>query len=257
MKKRIIPAILLKGGTNVSISQNFVPWRTIGALAQQLRLHVGRDCDELLMINKDLAGSCDFHLNKRLLALIRREVDIPIGYSGGIATANHAASCINSGFDKIYITSAFIDNNECIKPITSVIGSQSTGICLPYKVALETGEAYIYDFRYSLIRKDLKLFNLVKSAIDSGAGEIILFNVDRDGQLMGLDLQILAKIKKIKINIPILMAGGAGKPEHFSEALSHETVQGVVSSSIFALTENTPITIRKYCEEKGISMRRP
>ena len=80
MKKRIIPFILLRGGTNVTLSQQFKPWRTVGALIQQLRLHINRNCDELLIVNLDLAGSSIFNCNPRLFSLIRQEVDVPIAY---------------------------------------------------------------------------------------------------------------------------------------------------------------------------------
>jgi len=60
-----------------------------------------------------------------------------------------------------------------------------------------------------------------------------------------------------KISIPVLLAGGAGVPEHFSEALSTPVIQGVVASTIFSLTQETPSTIRAHCEQSGIPMRRP
>ena len=79
MKKRIIPSILLKGGTNVCLSQNFKPWRTVGTLVQNLRLHINREADELLIINSDQSFSEEFKISQRILSLIRKEVDIPIG----------------------------------------------------------------------------------------------------------------------------------------------------------------------------------
>ena len=55
MKKRIIPSILLSKGSNVCLSREFSPWRTI-SLNAILRLHVQRGADELLVINLDSAG---------------------------------------------------------------------------------------------------------------------------------------------------------------------------------------------------------
>ena len=121
MKKRIIPSILLRGGTNVSLSQQFTPWRTVGALAQQLRLHVRRNCDEILIINTDLAGTSSFVCPQRLLTLVRQEVDIPIAYAGGISSAKDAALCVNAGFDKVYLTSAFIDNPSVVCDIAGLV----------------------------------------------------------------------------------------------------------------------------------------
>lgn len=257
MKKRIVPSILLRGGTNVSLSQQFTPWRTVGTLAQQLRLHVRRNCDELLIINTDLAGSSNFSCSQRLLSLVRQEVDIPIAYAGGISTAEDAASCINAGFDKVYITSAFIDSNSVVSEVASVIGSQSTGVCLPYRRSVGKGAPLIWDFRADELRQDLPLLEVLQAAVAFGAGEVLLYNVDRDGCLQGLDVSLLHLLENSNISCPVLLAGGAGASEHFSAVLLSPAVQGVVASSIFALTQETPATIRGHCESMGIAMRRP
>jgi len=257
MKKRIIPSILLRGGTNVSLSQKFKPWRTVGALAQQLRLHVRRNCDELLIINTDLAGSPSFSCSQRLLSLIRQEVDIPIAYAGGISSAQDAASCINAGFDKVYLTSAFIDNASVVSAVASMIGSQSTGVCLPYRRSVSGDVPLCWDFRADELRTDLPLLETLQTAIASGAGEVLLYNVDYDGSLQGLDVSLLNLLENTCISVPVLMAGGAGASEHVSAALTSPAVQGVVAGSIFALTQETPATIRSHCESIGIAMRRP
>ena len=257
MKKRIIPSILLRGGTSVSLSQQFHPWRTIGALAQQLRLHVGRDCDELLIINRDLAGTNSFELPRRILSLVRQEVDIPIAYAGGIASDADAAACINAGFDKVYVTSVFLDDPAVVRHIASLIGSQSVAVSLPYRRVSAGTTAKIWDYRSSSLRHGLPLLKSAAQAVDVGAGEILLHDVDRDGSLLGLDLLLLSELESSGISVPVLMAGGAGRPSHFSDVLTGPIVQGVVASSIFALTQETPATIRAYCEKLDIPMRRP
>lgn len=257
MKKRLIPSILLRGGTNVSLSQQFRPWRTIGALAQQLRLHVRRNCDELLIINTDLAGSPQFCCPQRLLSLVRQEVDIPIAYAGGISSADDAAACINAGFDKIYLTAAFLSDSDSVLSIASLIGSQSTGVCLPYRRTTNHDLPRVWDYRTSAIRNDLPLLEALQAAVAAGAGEVLLYDVDRDGTLHGLDIALLTELEASRIPIPVLMAGGAGTAAHVSAALSSPMVQGVVAGSIFALTQETPATIRHHCEQAGIPMRRP
>ena len=63
---------------------------------QVLRLHVQRGADELLLINLDSAGIYDQLPSSRIFSIVRNEVDIPISYIGGIASAESAVSCINS-----------------------------------------------------------------------------------------------------------------------------------------------------------------
>ena len=229
----------------------------MGALAQQLRLHVRRNCDELLIINEDLAGSSSFVFSKRLLSLVRQEVDIPIAYAGGISSAEDAALCVNAGFDKVYLTSAFIDNASVVSEVASLVGSQSTGVCLPYRRDVNSDVPLLWDFRVDELRRDRPLLDALHSAVASGAGEVLLYNVDGDGSLQGLDIALLGLLENYKISVPVLIAGGAGVSEHFSVALKSPAVQGVVAASIFSLTQETPATIRSHCESMGIPMRRP
>jgi len=257
MKKRIIPAILLRGGTNVFLSQSFTPWRSSGALAQHLKLHVRRSCDELLIINTDQAGSRTFLCPNRIMGLIRQEVDVPISYLGGISSPSDAASCINAGFDKVYITSSFIDDPTLLTDIANVVGTQSIGVCLPYRRSfLQSASPLVWDFRTSSTLQNLTLHDALHTAVKAGAGEILLYDADRDGSLHGLDLSILPYLEAQLLSVPVLLAGGAGSLEHFCLALSSPSIQGVVASSIFSLTQETPTTIRAYCELAGIPMRR-
>jgi len=255
MKKRIIPSILLRGGTQVCLSQGFSPWRTVGALAQNLRLHVKRSADELLIINLDQAGSHEFVLPERVLRLVRQEVDIPIAYAGGIRSASDAALCINAGFDKVFLTSAFLDDPAALKRIAEVVGSQSLGLVLPYKRLGDNSEARVWDYR-SKNFIDTSLNEAIENAIAFGAGEIFLHDVSRDGTLSGFDPLIVSEMEKLQPPIPILLAGGAGEDGHISHVLGSTWIQGIAASSIFALTAATPITIRKHCAGLEIPMRR-
>ena len=159
-----------------------------------------------------------------------------------------------SGFDKVYITSLFLDHPEKVKSISRVIGVQSLGICLPYQCV--NGQYFLWDYRSKRL-SDIPLKNTLKLAIDSGAGEILLYDVQSDGSLEGLNLSIYDELDLELCSIPILLAGGAGKQEHFSIALSQPKIQGIVAGSIFALTDSTPLTIRQHCLDSGIPMRRP
>ena len=255
MKKRIIPSILLKGGTQVTLSKKFKPWRSVGALIQNLRLHINRQADELLIINLDNAGK-EFSLPNRILKLIRKEVDIPISYVGGISSIQDASSCINAGFDRVFITSEFIKNPEKISGISNIIGAQSLGISIPYCRSLENHNLY-YVFDYQGKRTlDLKLTEAIKKSLALGVGEILLHSVDNDGTLNGFDHGIIDILDNLSPQIPVILAGGAGSAQDVYKVLASSWVQGVVAGSIFALTKETPSTIRQFCKLKGLEMRR-
>ena len=52
-----------------------------------------------------------------------------------------------------------------------------------------------------------------------GAGEILLTSMDCDGTKAGYDLELTRAIAD-QVSIPVIASGGAGKLEHFKEALT-------------------------------------
>lgn len=258
MKKRIIPSLLLRGGsTNVCLSQAFQPWRTVGTLAQQLKLHISRQCDELLIINLNpLDDSNSFRISSRISNLIVSNVDVPISFAGGVSDEIIASYSINTCFDKVYVTSSFLFSPQCVKRIASVVGEQSVGVCLPYKIDPYNQIRYVWNYQTSSLITNHPLSYYIDLACSMGAGELFLYSVDRDGSLLGLDEDIILDIKNLSLSCPVIIGGGAGTASHFSAVLSSDLIQGVVAGSIFSLTEETPATIRSHCIECGIPMRR-
>ena len=149
-----------------------------------------------------------------------------------------------------------MDSPEVLSETASVVGMQSVGVCLPYRSIGESTKRFVWDYtrRECLTEKPLEFY--IEKANECGAGEILLYSVDRDGTLAGFDEEILSLLQVCALSKPVLLGGGAGVREHFISVLSSEFVQGVVASSIFSLTQETPSTLRCYCLEHGIPMRK-
>jgi cyclase len=74
---------------------------------------------------------------------------------------------------------------------------------------------------YSAAGVDLPTWDwreLMKRALDNGAGEIVLNSVDRDGTLSGYDLDLIAEASPLS-NAPIIALGGAGSLSDFQAAI--------------------------------------
>ena len=253
MKKRIIPSILLKNGTNACLSQKFKPWRTVGTLTQNLKLHIQREADELLILDPFSTNNDFIKSRKRIFNLIRKEVDIPITYAGNILSEDDASQCINSGFDKVYITKLFYKSPKNIKKIVKLLGSQSVGICLPYINNFD-GKRYVWNY-LNRTMTNIRLFEAINNSDDLGIGEIMLFNINLDGSLKGMDRGIASEIEISNTNLPIIIAGGLKNELNAYEILREKNINAIVVGSAFSLTQTTPLTIRNFCLSKGINMR--
>ena len=84
-------------------------------------------------------------------------------------------------------------------------------------------------------------------------GELILNSIDKDGTGAGLDLDCLKLIPE-KFNKPVLLMGGAGKPEHFIKSLSQKKVSGIITANLFNFLGRGLEEARNYSIDKNIKL---
>ena len=87
-----------------------------------------------------------------------------------------------------------------------------------------------------------------------GAGEIILTSMDCDGTKDGYDVELTRTVSE-NVSIPVIASGGAGTKEHFYDALTEGKADAVLAASLFHFKELEIVELKKYLQERGISVR--
>lgn len=87
-----------------------------------------------------------------------------------------------------------------------------------------------------------------------GAGEILLTSMDGDGTKAGYDLELTRQIAE-HVKIPVIASGGAGKLEHFKEALTVGKADAALAASLFHFKELEICQVKEYLRSEGISVR--
>jgi cyclase len=87
-----------------------------------------------------------------------------------------------------------------------------------------------------------------------GAGEILLTSMDCDGTKAGYDIELTRKIADM-VPIPVIASGGAGKLEHFYDALVEGRAEAVLAASLFHYKELEIREVKEYLQGKGVSVR--
>ena len=78
----------------------------------------------------------------------------------------------------------------------------------------------------------LDALEFAKKMEDSGAGELLVTSMDRDGTQTGYDIELMKKISK-KVNIPLIASGGVGNLDHMVEGIKEGNASAVLAASIF------------------------
>jgi cyclase len=99
--------------------------------------------------------------------------------------------------------------------------------------------------------------DVVQWAIEAeqrGAGEILLTSMDADGTKAGYDIALTRAVANA-VNIPVIASGGAGRVEHFAEALTEGGAAAALAASLFHFNELRIRDVKAYLREKGIAVR--
>ena len=202
--------------------------------------------DELIILN---ASKIDKNIAE-FASVVEKLVDnvfIPIAAGGGIRTLEDAKLLFNSGADKLVINTSLIESPELVKYLVKQYGSQSIVASIDYKI--ENGDLVVYnkDGSYKI---DMPFFDYVKYLEDLEVGEIYLNSIEKDGTGFGYDLESIIRVKDI-INLPLIIAGGAGNESHLIEGLRYSGVSAVATANLFNFIGNGLPNARKKIIELG------
>ena len=78
----------------------------------------------------------------------------------------------------------------------------------------------------------IEAIEFAKKMEDSGAGELLVTSMDRDGTQVGYDIELMYKISSI-VNIPVIASGGVGNLDHLVDGIKLGNASAVLAASIF------------------------
>jgi cyclase len=89
---------------------------------------------------------------------------------------------------------------------------------------------------------------------NSGAGELLVTSMDRDGTQVGYDNELMSNITAI-VNIPVIASGGVGNLDHLVDGIKLGQASAVLAASIFHYGKFTIKQVKDYLDSKGIPVR--
>jgi cyclase len=228
MRRVRVIAILLIKGEDVYKTVKFRSPSYIGDPINTLRLFNDLEVDEIIVLDID-ASKQSKSPNIDLIENLGSECFMPLTYGGGIKTMDDIANVLFQGVEKVSINSASYDSLDLIKEASNKYGSSTIVASVDIKIGLfGTNKVYNYITQKSL---SIDVLTYIKSIEESGAGEILLNFVDRDGTFKGYDEKLIKKLSKM-VSIPIVIAGGARDLEDFYLAIKNGA-SAVAAGSMF------------------------
>jgi len=236
LKCRIIPVLTFSGLALVKTKKFAKNPRMVGNAVQAAKVFNARNVDELVFLDI-YASDQKRKINLQMVRSIINECFMPVAIGGGIDTIEDIHDLLAIGADKVVIKNKFIENPEFIIDAADTFGSQCIVLAID---AIKIEDDY---YLYNRINKKIPLLDFLKNISSASFGEIILTSVNNDGMMNGFDIELVQLVEKI-VNVPIVVSGGAGNPEHFKELFSRTNIEAVGAASIFYFTRYTPYDLK-------------
>lgn len=257
LTKRIIPCLDIKEGRVVK-GIKFVELKDAGDPVETAKFYDQQQADELVFL--DITAS--FEKRKTLIKLVEKiaqNIYLPFTVGGGINNLEDIRDLLNAGADKISINTSAVKSPELIKDASNKFGSQCIVVAIDAKLKKDerqttNGKKWEVYINGGRTPAGLDAIEWAKKAAELGAGEILLTSMDFDGTKDGYDLALTKKITDA-VNIPVIASGGAGKLEHFYEAIKQANADACLAASIFHYQQFTIKEVKEYLKNKGIPVR--
>lgn len=249
--KRIIPCLDVDHGRVVK-GVNFVNLRDAGDPVEIAAAYDKAGADEVVFL--DITASSD--ARKTVADMVRRvaeRVFIPFTVGGGIRTVEDFRELLREGADKISVNSAAIDRPELLSEAADKFGSQCVVLAIDAKRRADGSGFNIYKHG-GRIDMGIDAVEWAMKAEKLGAGEILLTSMDCDGTKAGYDIELTRQVADA-VSIPVIASGGAGKSEHFYEALTAGGAEAALAASLFHYKELEIRQVKEYLRERGIAVR--
>lgn len=249
--KRIIPCLDVNAGRVVK-GVNFVDLKDAGDPVEIAKTYDRAGADELVFL--DITASSD--ARKTVTDMVRKVAEcvfIPFTVGGGIRTVDDFRAILREGADKVSINSSAINNPRLISDAADKFGSQCVVVAIDAKRRADGSGWNIYK-NGGRIDVGIDAVEWARKVEALGAGEILLTSMDGDGTKAGYDLELTCAIAE-NISIPVIASGGAGRLEHFKEALTVGRADAALAASLFHYKELEIREVKEYLLQEGVPVR--
>jgi cyclase len=177
-------------------------------------------------------------------------LSIPLTVGGGVRSIADFRALLRAGADRVAINSAAVRRPALIREAAAEFGVQAVVLACDVRGGAD-GEVVVSAGRSGT---GLDPLQWCQTAVEAGAGEILLSSVDRDGTQLGFDTALLRRISSA-VNAGVIASGGAGNARHFLQAIEEGGACAALAASLFHDRTLSIGQVKSYLSEAGMRVR--
>jgi len=250
LKIRIIPCLDVKDGRVVK-GVNFVNLGDAGDPVEQARVYDAAGADELTFL--DITASSDNR--DTILDIAARTAEqcfMPLTIGGGVRSTDDIRKLLLAGADKVSIMTAAVKRPELVAEAAERFGAQCIVVAIDARrSAPGKWEVFTHGGREPT---GINAVQWAQRVAATGAGEILLTSMDRDGTKEGFDCDLTRAIAD-SVTIPVIASGGVGTLDHLVEGVREGHAAAVLAASIFHFGTYSIGQAKDHMAKAGIPVR--
>lgn len=249
LKPRVIPCLDVRDGRVVK-GTRFRDLRDVGDPVEAARRYEADGADEIVYL--DVSATPEGR--RTLLDTVRRTAEVlfvPLTVGGGVRSADDMGRLLRSGADKVAVNTAAVRRPELLAECAERFGSQC--VVASVDAAREGGgwSVRTHGGRRPTGRDAVKW---AEECARTGAGEILLTSIDRDGVRTGYDLELTRSVAE-RVDVPVVASGGAGEAAHLRDAFREADASAALLAGILHEGVTTVAELKASLLEWGIGVR--
>jgi cyclase len=248
---RIMPCLDMQNGRVVK-GVHFVNIRDAGDPVECAKAYCEAGADELAML--DITATVENRAT--MIDVVKRVAEattIPFTVGGGISDVQSAEAVLKAGADKISTSSAAFRKPDLIAEMVKAFGAEKVTVAIDVdrNNAMPSGyEVYINGGRTAT---GTDAIEWAKRVDGYGVPVILPTSKAGDGAQTGYDLPIIRAIKNA-VRAEVVASGGAGKLEHFPEAVEAGATI-LLAASVFHFGTIKIPDLKKYLKTRGLNVK--
>ena len=238
----LYPAIDLKDGQCVRVLQGDLDKATVfnNSPADQARLWAdgGFHWIHVVDLNGAVQGKA---VNEKAVEAILEAVSVPVQLGGGIRSLKDVERWIEAGVSRVILGTVAVTEPAIVLEAARLWPEQ-----IAVSVDVRGGKVATQGWTES---SDLDAVTVAKRFEDVGVGALIITDIDRDGTVMGFNVEAFGAIADA-VSIPVIAAGGLASVEDIIRLRAHKGTP-IAGAVLGRALYNGDITAARALEAAG------
>lgn len=227
LSTRLMPCLLMSNGALVK-TVRFKGLTYVGDPVNAVRIFNQKEVDELILLDIHATTQnrgIDFETIEKLVS----ECFMPICYGGGVRSIDDMRRLFALGIEKVSLGSAAFEVPGLVRQAAAEFGAQAIVVTLDVKKGL-LGRSTVR-IRNGMHDTKSNPAEIARAFEEQGAGEILLYSIDRDGTWSGFDLKLIEDVSRA-VGVPLVATGGAGSLADLRAAVKNAGASAVAIGSM-------------------------